>query len=352
MNRRSFLSLAGASLAAQQASPRAEQKTILVLDRESVSSSEGVTFHISPARKHPGNPILIPGEPHEWDSLQVTWPGTVLYNADERMFRCWYNGMDAVQKNRGRNWLPGYAESSDGVHWTKRELGQYRHNDQPTNRILPDWPTADLLSLVMENPDRRDPQRRFLSLWYEGAINGKGLAYSPDGKIWKREQDAYRAKTRERIALHDICQILHCPEAKDPEFRYIGYTQLLWKRTWDGKVVRHIGLVHGPGPGSLRDADDPIVLAPEQALDEELHFASVRRAGDHFLMLYESDRFSRKPLHGDLRLAVSADGRKFRRVFPNEPFLSTGIKGMWDENLLVTTTSAMQEVGDEIRIYY
>ena len=134
MNRRTFLSLPGVSLAAQQASPGAEQKTILILDRESVSSSEGVTFHISPATKHPENPILIPGEPHEWDSLQVTWPGTVLYNAEERMFRCWYNGMDAVQKNRTKNWLPGYAESSDGVHWTKR------------NRILPDWPSADLLA--------------------------------------------------------------------------------------------------------------------------------------------------------------------------------------------------------------
>lgn len=336
-----------------------EQKTILVLDNSSVSSAEGVTFHLNSPKKHPENPILMPGEPQEWDSLQVSWPGTVLYNAEEKIYRCWYNGLDAVQKTRPKNgiWVPGYAESSDGVHWKKSDLGQHSHNDLPTNRIVPDWPQVNL-SLVAENHDRSDPQRRFLSLWYESHINGpetpdgKGLASSPDGKVWKREKAAYVAKSAERKAAQDISQLLYCPEAKDPQFRYIGYTQLLWNRSWDGKEVRHIGLVHGPDPGSLRDAEDPVVLAPEQGIDEELHFATVRKVGDLYVMLFESDRFSMKPLNGDLRIAVSTDGRKFRRVFPTESFLPTGARGMWDENLLVTTTQAMQEVGDELRIYY
>ena len=54
----------------------------------------------------------------------------------------------------------------------------------------------------------------------------------------------------------------------------------------------------------------------------------------------------------DLRLAVSSDGRKFRRVFPTTPLVSTGPKGAWDENLLVTTSATMQEVGDEVWLYY
>ena len=83
-----------------------------------------------------------------------------------------------------------------------------------------------------------------------------------------------------------------------------------------------------------------------------MHFASVRKLGDLFVMLFESDRFSQKPLHGDLRLAVSNDGLKFRRIHPETPLVATGSRGMWDENLLVITTAAMQEVGDEIWIYY
>ena len=54
----------------------------LILDESSVASHEGVTFHLNQATKHPGNPALMPGVPGEWDSLQVSWPGTVLYDPD------------------------------------------------------------------------------------------------------------------------------------------------------------------------------------------------------------------------------------------------------------------------------
>jgi hypothetical protein len=92
------------------------------------------------------------------------------------------------------------------------------------------------------------------------------------------------------------------------------------------------------------------VLAAEEGIDEEIHFASVSRVGGMFLMLFESDRFSKN--QGDLRLAVSPDGIHWRRVHPQIPLVPTGGKGVWDENLLVTSTVAMQEVDDEIWIYY
>jgi hypothetical protein len=87
-------------------------------------------------------------------------------------------------------------------------------------------------------------------------------------------------------------------------------------------------------------------------IDEELHFAAVQKIGDQYLMLFESDRFSKNPIHGDLRLAVSSDGRNFCRVHPRSALVATGLKGMWDENLLVTTTAGWQEVGDEAWIFY
>lgn len=80
--------------------------------------------------------------------------------------------------------------------------------------------------------------------------------------------------------------------------------------------------------------------------------AAVWKAGTQYVMLFESDRFSRNPIHGDLRLAVSDNGRAFRRVHPDKPLVSTGPKGTWDENLLVTTTAGIQRVGDEDFIFY
>ena len=116
--------------------------------------------------------------------------------------------------------------------------------------------------------------------------------------------------------------------------------------------MRHIGFAHGASFDHVVNPANRVVLAPERGIDEELHFASVNKIGDTYLMLFESDRFSANPIHGDLRLAVSSDGREFRRIHPHTPFVGTGSRGTWDENLLVTSTSSMQEVGDEVYIYY
>lgn len=90
-----------------------------MLDETSVAVADGVASFLNPAKKHPENPLLLPGETHEWDGLQVIWPGTVLHDPSEGRFRCWYSGMDVAQANRPPYWAPGYAESSDGIHWTE-----------------------------------------------------------------------------------------------------------------------------------------------------------------------------------------------------------------------------------------
>ncbi len=313
-----------------------------------------MTFHLNAATKHSENPVLLPGEPHEWDSLQVSWPGTVLYSARDRKFRCWYSGLDVVQ-SPGRHWLPGYAESGDGVHWVKPKLGAAGNQlkpawiDWPANVPEPPWGTY-ILSLVFENPLPDAPaEKRFGSYWWEPSRpdrpRRKTLAWSPDGLVWTRECTAYEHNRKSEF--HDICQLLY-----DPVEGVRAYSQVQLPRRYDGRPqVRHIGLLRGRDFNRLTPEPEP-VLSPAEGLDEEIHFASVKKIGRTYLMLYESDRFSRNPIHGDLRLAVSADGRNFRRVHPHTPLLRTGPKGSWDENLLVTSTDTIQEVGDEFYIFF
>src|ERR1043165_5991692 len=126
--------------------------THLLLDDQSVAESHGVTFHLNPATKHPENPVLLPGEPHQWDSLCVSWPGTVLYSPRDQKFRCWYTGLDVMQ-TPDRTWHCGYAESDDGIHWTKPDVGQVEFLGKPTNWIKPNWNTS-ALSFSFENPLR------------------------------------------------------------------------------------------------------------------------------------------------------------------------------------------------------
>lgn len=329
-------------------------KPLLILDRESVADADRATFHLNPAQKHPENPVLLPGEPQHWDGLQVIWPGTVLYDAEDKLYRCWYSGLDAVQKNRTKvPWVPGYAESQDGIHWTKPALGQLTHEGMPTNRISVAW-SQQVLTIVVKNPDQSDPAHRFLALWHVDNETGqrKILASSPDGKSWKEEGIPFAPEGGDRLKFIDVSSLIFQPDAADENERLLAYGQVFYPRSWDKNYVRQIGLATGPSLGSFKLVNDLIVLGPESGIDEEVHFASVKKIGNLFVMLFESDRFSQKPLNGDLRLAVSTDGRKFRRIHPQTPLVATGPRGMWDENLLVNTTAAIQEVGDEIRIYY
>jgi hypothetical protein len=336
-------------------------KKLFLFDRESVAAAaDTVTFHLNQATKRPENPVLIPGEPQQWDSLQVIWPGTVLYDADDKLFRAWYNGMDAVQAGRpALPWSPGYAESTDGFHWTKPELGQYTHNGLPTNRLKPEWTKSFdnayiNLSTVLKNPDQSNPERKFLALWHVGEKQNtqmkKLLCSSPDGKVWKDETVVFEPLDGYGWNFLDTTSVIFQPEATDENERVLVYGQVF------GPASRVVGRASGASLASFKfpGARGPewFLLGPEKGIDEEIHFAAVKKIGGQFLMLFESDRFSQKPLHGDLRLAISSDGKKFRRVHPQTPLVATGSRGMWDENLLVVTTSAMQEVGDEIWIFY
>jgi hypothetical protein len=337
-------------------------KQHLMLDESSVADGRDLQFHLNPAQKYGGNPVLSPGRPQDWDGLQIEWPGTVLFDPVDRMYRCWYSGFEAVQHS-SRKWRLGYAESADGFHWVKPRLGQVEHRGQPTNQIA-EPPGTFAMSTVFFDPSARDGGHRFLGLWMR--IGGedkdwthqKVLARSRDGITWETTGEPIWS------SFYDISQVLFEPGDPDPDRRVKLYAQAYYapkdlrdphrprRRPGDNDLVRSIAFLHGADLESIQEPEAPLALGPERGIDDENHFAAVRRVGDHYLMLFESDRFAADPLSGDLRLAVSDDGHHFRRVHAQTPVVPTGEKGSWDENLLVTTTAGMIEVGDEIRIYY
>ena len=86
-------------------------------------------------------------------------------------FRMWYLGMIQREVEKGQApgwWRPMcYAESTDGVHWTKPELGLVEFNGNKKNNIC--LIEAEPFSLsrvndfltVLHEPDDPDPQRRY-----------------------------------------------------------------------------------------------------------------------------------------------------------------------------------------------
>jgi len=80
-----------------------------------------------------------------------------------------------------------YAESKDGLHWTKPNLGQIEINGLKDNNVISveaqrRWPD-DAMENVVYDPDEKDPTRRF-----KGFLNafGREPIVSPDGIHWRR----------------------------------------------------------------------------------------------------------------------------------------------------------------------
>lgn len=358
--------------------------THLILDDQCVSSFRGITFHLNQAEKHPENPVIIPGYPHEWDGLQVNWPSCVVYDPEDALFRCWYHGLEVIQydvdrfperkpfaKWLGRLWRGGYAESPDGVNWTKPVLGQYEHRGAPTNAILTDyersgtgmgWDHFAALSTVWPNPEPESPEQKFLALFTEIGSDEHGnrtfkefrkVVYSSaDGKRWARRMVAYDGSSKDDAPapnVIDVNCVHHDPSEADPSMRVRFYGQ-----TDRGGNNRGVGMVHGYDLGSLRYDALKVLLEGDKSIEDELHWCSVRKLQNgSYLLTHDSNRFSydgRGIPDGDIRMAISRDGVDFRRVHPSKPLIPRGSKGMWDANQLVS--SSIVEVGDEVYIYY
>ena len=80
-----------------------------------------------------------------------------------------------------------YAESPDGMHWTKPMLRQKKIQGTPENNIVTvdpqlEWP-ANAIENVVFDPDDADPSRRFKGL--ANATNREPII-SPDGIHWQR----------------------------------------------------------------------------------------------------------------------------------------------------------------------
>ena len=161
------------------------------------------THHV--AAKHAANPVIRRDRPWEvWPHFNTTV--TALRDEDGR-FRCWYMDFTNLGFEGGAEavWKPklSYAESNDGVHWHKPELGAVTVDGRNTNRLAWDDRQGTPVALsVIRDPSDPDPQRRYKMAYLPEKLNinvpkrstithshslGLCIAYSGDGITWTQE---------------------------------------------------------------------------------------------------------------------------------------------------------------------
>ena len=87
----------------------------LFLDDFLIASSENITRRVHPVRKHAANPLSWPQE--SWEGTIALVYGSVIRDGEK--YRMWYLSSPGMS----------YAESVDGIAWTKPSLGLFRSCD-------------------------------------------------------------------------------------------------------------------------------------------------------------------------------------------------------------------------------
>ena len=336
----------------------------LFVDDYIVAETTGVTRVLNQPAKYVGNPIMIPLYP--WEG-RVTLYGTVWHDAEEGLFRMWYQGYGGMgipalgTDNSGSPWRGfdasnllytiGYATSRDGIFWDRPHLGLVEYNgSRDNNLVLSDAAFANVIKDLREP----DPDRLYKSLFFEardpsGTPNmgdGVSVAFSPDGLRWTK-YEGNPVITRSS----DSHMLLGWDDLHD---KYVSYCR---PSVHEGNKTRRIGRSVSDDFVNWTEPED--VLAPDAADPPGMEFYGMpvfKYEGLYLGQLFayhappeeRQIRFS-GPI--DVQLAASRDGISWERVGQRKPFIPNGPPSSIDAGEVYTARGPVI-VGDELWFYY
>ena len=344
---RSFL-LAVAMWLVPMSVARADEKVrdigsdkVLLVDGAFFSESERLQFKLHPARKT-GKPVLVPE--HPWESATLNWFSVLEHGGK---FRMWYECYDVEGWPTPDDTSFCYAESTDGIHWKKPNLGLFEYRGSKQNNILfRQIGVGDARSRVHGTGVFIDPgsppESRFKAVGQGLFRNVGDRPYwvagmtSPDGLTWTRISEP-------------ICRTF-------ADSQYSGF--------WDARRNQYVvyGRVGGRGRAIGRatsarfDRFEPLSLVLETGQadppDSDLYNPACIPLpdGGHVYLMCPS-LFQHKPDTLDVRLAVSRDGVHWSWPERQTPFIPLGQPGAFDSASLYMAQGCLS-VGDEFWFYY
>jgi hypothetical protein len=344
--------------------------TLLAIDDFSLPLKKDLCYYLSKPKVR-AEPVLSPSRdnPHATDYLATHFYGTVLQDGGK--FRMWYYGAGWVSKPGGQiqEGPICYAESPDGIHWTKPKLGQVESRGGRDNNAiaLPDTKTEG--AFVIKDDVDPDPARRYKMVYENFPAHRRcmsvRMATSPDGIHWTAGRDAPIAEGLEPCSFYRHNGLYYI----NAQFAPFGVSEGGHKAGRQGFVW-----VSPDFDQWLQEAGESFLL-PEPAnpndrgLDrpgEQVHLGVAPASlGNVLVGLYcqwhsqpsPGDWFGRATTSGDWGLVVSNDGQHFRETVKGHVFLhrtdsSAAVKpGIRHEKVLCQGNGILN-VGDETRIYH
>lgn len=159
----------------------------LFVDRHLVAEIDGdARLHLH--RPSPREVVLVTDNPWEGNTCAYY---TVFRDGEK--FRMYYRGSHYDEKTRrsAHREVTCYAESEDGIHWKKPELGLFEYDGSKQNNIVWDGIGTHCFTPFKDENPACEPQARYKAI-ARGRPRGKKGLYvfgSPDGIHWKLISD-------------------------------------------------------------------------------------------------------------------------------------------------------------------
>ncbi|MCB1077522.1 MAG: hypothetical protein KDM64_06795 [Verrucomicrobiae bacterium] len=346
--------------------------TLFAFDEVSIPFSQNLRLEMRRPERHPGNPVLRRGAPGSPDAYGVQFYGSVIREGGK--FRMWYVAFDDDVANpvASERWRAAYAESADGVTWTKPNLGlvEYR-GSKDNNLVLTDPAPLGFVNLkVLADPGDPDPSRRYkmsTHIYFRHHTRLGSLApfTSEDGLRWKLVRDGV-TPVKAELKMEDLfLPAFHfepCGGLYLWQGQYVinGQNAMQAARPYHGRVVRTFrspDFVNWSTTSGIAFVREPqhTLLGPGRSREGEQNHEGIAVWNRGNVLLGVTGRWHGgaewKDVTVDLGFVVSNDGYSFREPLHEWTFLERGPDGAWDQGGLLQG-QGFENVGDQTFLYY
>lgn len=336
-------------------SPRLKETHYLVLDDRIIDKVDAAKLTLGNITKHHENPLF--GEDKPWEPRFDNVYANVIYDAEDRLYKCWYNpfivdkrvthtppekrhpgfGNYMDMKPSDREMGLCYAFSRDGLHWEKPELGIVEFEGNKQNNILMRRVNG---AGVFKDARETDPSKRY-KMFFCGEPQ-MAVAFSSDGLDWSQPLPI------PEVEAHGTHPNAFWVETLG---KYVGFT-----RQHDGNIRL---VTRTESPDFVKWTPDECILkgsSPRLQAHDMIVFPTCGiYIGLLGIMVYPED--SQIDVKQHVELAWSPDTIHWHRIKEGTPFMGhtpaeTDHYGALPYDWGTIFPSAPIFFDDEIRIYY
>lgn len=350
--------------------------TLFAFDDVSIPFTQNLKLEMRSPERHPANPVVQRGPEGSVDSWAVQFYGSVIRDPGTGKFRMWYVAVSKAERlnpdtPRSVPWRVAYAESDDGVAWTKPYLGLVESGGDKNNNLVRLEPAIGVLNLkVLHDPDDADPARRYkmgTHVWFPKNDRRLGTFApyaSPDGLNWKLLANATPVDA-EMPEAETLIPPLHFEPVGglykwEGLFHLSGQNAIAAARPYHGRVSRTFvspDFANWSQSSAIQFVRTPQhqLLGPGRSREgEQTHEGiSVWNRGNVLVgisgMWHGTAEW--KNLTIDLGFVLSNDGVSFREPMHERTFLHRGEDGAWDQGGLLQG-QGFENIGEQTFIYY